>query len=50
MLYMLFADRVRQAAYFVVCDNDVADDVMQETFLVAMDKLSQLKDIEKVEA
>ncbi|MEW5817956.1 MAG: RNA polymerase sigma factor [Spirochaetota bacterium] len=50
MLYMLFADRVRQAAYFVVRDHSIADDVMQETFLIAMEKLSQLKDSEKVEA
>lgn len=50
MLYMLFADRVRKAAYFVVRDNDIANEVLQETFLVAAEKLSQVKDTDKTEA
>lgn len=50
VLFELFANKVREAAYFVVRDNNLAEDIMQETFLVAIQKLDQLQDPDKVEA
>jgi len=49
LLFELFAQRVFQAAYFVVRDRTLAEDVMQATFLVAMEKLGHLRDPAKIE-
>lgn len=50
VLFELYAEKVRAAAYFVVYDNDVAEDVVQITFVTAMEKLDQLQDPDKIEA
>jgi RNA polymerase sigma-70 factor (ECF subfamily) len=49
LLFELFAQRVFQAAYFILRDRVLAEDVMQETFLVAMEKLGDLRDPAKIE-
>jgi RNA polymerase sigma-70 factor (ECF subfamily) len=49
LLFELFAQRVFQAAYFVLRDRTLAEDVTQETFLVTMEKLGQLRDPAKIE-
>lgn len=50
LLFELFAPRVLTAALFVLRDKDLAEDVVQETFVTAMDKLHQLKDRDKAGA
>ncbi|MEW6772194.1 MAG: sigma factor, partial [Bacillota bacterium] len=47
--FELFAQRVFQAAYFILRDRVLAEDVMQETFLVAVEKLGDLRDPAKIE-
>lgn len=49
LLFELFAQRVFQAAYFVLRDRTLAEDIMQETFLVTIEKLGQLRDPAKIE-
>ncbi|MEW6448988.1 MAG: RNA polymerase sigma factor [Bacillota bacterium] len=49
LLFELFAQRVFQAAYFVVRDRTLAEEIMQATFLVAMEKLGHLRDPAKIE-
>lgn len=50
LLFELFSQRVLAAAFFVVRDEALAEDVMQETFVTAMQKLDQLKDPDKAGA
>ncbi|MEW6182459.1 MAG: sigma-70 family RNA polymerase sigma factor [Bacillota bacterium] len=49
-LFERFARRVFEAAYFVLQDRTMAEDVMQETFLTAMTKLRNPQDPLKIEA
>lgn len=49
-LYELYSERVRSAAFFVLRDNHAAEDIMQETFITALEKLDQIRDPEKIEA
>ena len=49
-LYELYSERVRSAAFFVLRDNHAAEDIMQETFITAFEKLSQVREPEKIEA
>jgi len=46
-LFRTFAQDVLAVAYYVVQDHALAEDIVQETFLTAMDKLHQLKDLNK---
>lgn len=50
VLFELFAPKVLGAAYHVVRDRALAEDVMQDTFITALDRLDQLKDSNKVGA
>ncbi|MBE0467418.1 MAG: RNA polymerase sigma factor [Candidatus Desulforudis sp.] len=50
LLFELFAQRVLAAAYYVVRDQVLAEDIMQETFATAMQKLDQLRDPDKAGA
>jgi len=49
-LFERFAQRVFEAAYFILRDRTMAEDVMQETFLTAMTKLRNPQDPLKIEA
>ncbi|MBU4533727.1 MAG: RNA polymerase sigma factor [Firmicutes bacterium] len=50
LLFELFAPKVLAAAFFVIRDRELAEDIMQDTFLTAMHKLHQLHDREKAGA
>jgi len=49
-LFERFTQRVFEAAYFILRDRTMAEDVMQETFLTAMTKLRNPQDPLKIEA
>ncbi|MBO8127640.1 MAG: RNA polymerase sigma factor [Peptococcaceae bacterium] len=49
MLFKLFHKSVYLTAYFITKDHNLAEDVVQDTFLRAYDKLDQLQDHSKVE-
>ncbi|MDI6908156.1 MAG: sigma-70 family RNA polymerase sigma factor [Thermoanaerobacterales bacterium] len=46
-LFRTFAQNILAVAYYVVQDHALAEDIVQETFLTAMDKLYQLNDLNK---
>ncbi|MFZ5899387.1 MAG: RNA polymerase sigma factor [Bacillota bacterium] len=47
-LFRTYAQDVLAVAYYVVRDPGLAEDIMQDTFLTAMNRLHQLRDGEKV--
>ncbi|MDI6710649.1 MAG: sigma-70 family RNA polymerase sigma factor [Thermoanaerobacterales bacterium] len=49
-LFRLFHGSVFYAAYYVTNDRALAEDVTQETFLKAYERLDQLRDASRVEA
>ncbi|MEW6772027.1 MAG: RNA polymerase sigma factor [Bacillota bacterium] len=49
VLFELFAQRVFEAAYYILGDRSSAEDVVQDTFLAAIEHLDQLNNPEKVE-
>ena len=49
-LFELFRDPVYKAAFFITRDRMLAEDVVQETFLKAYDKIEQLQDPSRVES
>lgn len=50
LLYRWYGRKVYHAAYYVLNDRYLAEDIAQETFLTAMSKLDTLRDPTKVEA
>lgn len=50
LLYQWYGRKVYRAAYYVLNDQYLAEDIVQETFLTAMSKLNALRDPAKVEA
>lgn len=50
VLFELYAQRVFQAAYYVLRDRAAAEDIVQDTFLAAMKSLDRLDNPERVEA
>lgn len=49
-LFRLFHGSVFYAAYYVTNDRTLAEDITQETFLKAYERLDQLRDASRVEA
>ena len=49
-IFRLYGDTVYRAAFYVLQDAALAEDVTQETFIIAYQKLSQVKNPEKVKA
>jgi RNA polymerase sigma-70 factor (ECF subfamily) len=49
-LFNLFHESVYQSAYFIVRDRMLAEDVVQDTFLKAYDKIDQLRDTSRIES
>lgn len=49
-LFDLFHESVYKSAYFITRDRMLAEDVVQDTFLKAYDKIGQLKDASRVES
>lgn len=50
LLFNLYAETVYQAAFYVLKDAALAEDITQETFLTAYQKLFQVKSPQKVKA
>jgi RNA polymerase sigma-70 factor (ECF subfamily) len=50
LLYQWYGGKIYQAAYYLLNDQHLAEDVVQETFLTVMNKLGTLRDPAKVEA
>ena len=50
LLYQWYAGKVYRAAYYVLNDQHLAEDVVQETFITAMGKLDTLRDPARVES
>jgi|Deesub1362A_J573_1020465.scaffolds.fasta_scaffold00044_33 RNA polymerase sigma-70 factor (ECF subfamily) len=48
-LFNLFNESVYKSAYYITRDRMLAEDVVQDTFLKAYDKIDQLKDASRVE-
>lgn len=49
-LFEHFYQRIFKTAYYITRDNQLAEDVVQETFLLALDRLRQLNDEAKINA
>jgi RNA polymerase sigma-70 factor (ECF subfamily) len=50
LLYQWYREKVYRTAYYVLNNQQLAEDVVEETFLTAMNKVNALRDPAKVEA
>ena len=50
LLYQWYGGKIYRAAYYVLNDKHLAEDVVQDTFITAMNKLDTLRDPAKAEA